>query len=105
MAATGGLVFLEPKIRHVFSSKYAVVSMLARTELAPTLSAQIMTAPIIWWHFGRLSLVSPLVNLLVLPFVPPLMLLGSIQLVLGWVVAPFSYALLHLIVVIINFFG
>ncbi len=121
VAATAGLVFLEPWLRKIItrmhttsalhasppkgSEKEGVLKFISESELIPTLSAQIVTAPIIWWHFGRLSLISPLVNLLVLPLVPPVMLLGALQLVFGWIIAPFSYALLHLIVVIVNIFG
>ena len=79
--------------------------VVMETELSPTLAAQITTAPIIWWNFGRLSLISPVVNMLVLPLVPMMMGLGAGQLVLGRLMAPFTYAVAHLFVVIVRWFG
>ncbi len=103
--ATAGLVWVEPWLRGGLEKlKIGLVAGILGTELVPTLSAQIATAPIIWWHFGRVSWISPLVNMLVLPLVPPLMLLGAVQLIGGWLTAPFVYSLLHLVVMIISWF-
>lgn len=49
--------------------------------LAPTAGAIIFTLPIISYYFGTLSLISPISNILVVPFVPLLMLLGSLCLI------------------------
>jgi|GEM_PF-1022152 len=49
-----------------------------RSELAPTLSATISTMPIILWNFGQISIISVLVNMLVLPVIPVIMFLGFI---------------------------
>lgn len=46
--------------------------------LAVAVGAQLMTEPIILHTFGRASLISPLVNLVVEPLVPPIMALGGI---------------------------
>lgn len=43
-----------------------------------TLAAQVLTLPIIFFGFGKISLVSPLANLLVGPIIPILMILGTI---------------------------
>lgn len=48
--------------------------------LRPTLGAIIVTAPIIALQFHTLSLIAPLANLVVLPFVSWVMLLGSLAL-------------------------
>jgi competence protein ComEC len=42
-----------------------------------TLAAQVLTIPLVVTHFGRLSLVAPLANLLILPVQPPIMALGG----------------------------
>lgn len=55
-------------------------SFLAET-LRPTIGAIIMTAPIIAFHFGTFSVIAPLANLLVLPFIPWIMLFGALSLV------------------------
>jgi competence protein ComEC len=106
LAATAGLIWVEPKIREGMERvKSSWMRVMMETELSPTLAAQITTAPIIWWNFGRLSLISPVVNMLVLPLVPMMMGLGAGQLVLGRLVAPFTYAVAHLFVVIVRWFG
>lgn len=46
-----------------------------RTTLAATLSAQIFTLPIIIYNFGRISLVSPLTNILIVPFLATITIL------------------------------
>jgi competence protein ComEC len=51
--------------------------------LTATLSAQIMVAPILVFYFHSLSIISPLVNLLVLPVVPVVMFLGAMTGVVG----------------------
>jgi competence protein ComEC len=53
-----------------------------------TLAAQIMTTPIILYTFGRLSLVSPLTNFLILPPQPMVMIWGGIATLLGLVWVP-----------------
>jgi len=52
-------------------------------SLGVSLAAQAATLPVILLDFGRLSLVSPVVNLLVAPFVAPAMGAGAIALVGG----------------------
>lgn len=48
-----------------------------RDALASTLAATIATAPLLVTQFERLSLISPIANLLVLPVVPMLMFFGT----------------------------
>ena len=49
------------------------------------MSAIIATLPLILYQFGRLSLVAPLVNVLVLWTIPWLMLLGFVAVMLSWI--------------------
>jgi competence protein ComEC len=51
--------------------------------LAVSLAAQAATLPLVLLHFGRLSLVAPLANLLVAPIVAPVMLAAAIALGAG----------------------
>ena len=44
-----------------------------RESFVASLAATLVTAPILFWHFGTLSLISPLVNLVILPFIPSVM--------------------------------
>jgi competence protein ComEC len=45
-------------------------------SLGVSLAAQAATLPIVLYHFGRLSLISPLANVLIAPLVAPAMLVG-----------------------------
>lgn len=109
VAATVGLVWLEPKIRAMVKPWLGVSKVVARVEILPTLAASLMTLPLIWWHFGRISWWGPLVNMLILPLVPLVMGLGAIMGLVGLVFAPGArligwgvYAVAHLMVVIIE---
>lgn len=73
--------------------------------LYPTLAATVATTPIIYYHFGRVSLISPWVNMLILPVIPLIMLLSALTLVGGQVLAWVAYPLLWWVVAIIRFYG
>lgn len=58
-----------------------------------TLAAQLTTLPLMLYHFGRLSLVSPLANMLVLPVQPAVMILGGLAAIAGMIWAPLGVPL------------
>jgi len=62
-----------------------------RSILAMTLSAQIFTLPILIYNFGYISQVAPLTNLLILPFLPYIMILGFICGFLGMLWTPLGW--------------
>ncbi len=53
-----------------------------------TFAAQITTLPIIAYHFNRISWVSFIANPVILPVQPPIMILGGISLILGFIWFP-----------------
>ncbi|OIO48596.1 MAG: hypothetical protein AUJ34_02815 [Parcubacteria group bacterium CG1_02_41_12] len=74
--ATVGLVYINPifqnytkRLPELFGVKEALVT---------TLSAMITTTPLILYQFGRLSLVAPLANILILPAIPLTMAIGFV---------------------------
>ncbi len=92
-AATLGLVYLSPILQRWLTPKAepAVLSGFAQSNrknilpkvllplkevLIATLSAQIAVLPLLVINFGRLSLIAPLANLLILLFIPATMFLG-----------------------------
>ena len=93
--ATLGLLYFQPilsKILKIENLKNAFLKVVMGDYLATTLAAIIMTTPIIMYNFGKASLIAPLANILVLPFVPIAMLLGFmagilslINITLGWI--------------------
>jgi competence protein ComEC len=64
------------------------------------------------WHFGSTSLIAPLVNLLILPWIPYLMLLGALALGAGWLSVPLgalvavpASALSSFVLFLVSWFG
>jgi len=83
-----------------------------RTTLAATLSAQIFTLPILIYNFGRISLVSPLTNILIVPFLALITILcfffgfaGIIFNPLGFVFSLFVWLSLTYLTFIIELFS
>lgn len=49
-----------------------------KLNLRITLSAQLFTLPVIFWHFRRISLISPVANLFISPVISPIVVLGLV---------------------------
>jgi len=79
-AATTGIMYLSPILSRSMS-KWPLVG----ENLAVTLAAQLTTWPIIVSSFGSISGLSLVVNLLVLPVIPLVMLLGAVLLGISFV--------------------
>ncbi len=73
-AATLGIVFFVPEFSKHLENSEDFFGL--KPLLITTMAAIISTMPLVLLHFGRLSLVAPVVNLLILPFLPYIMLLG-----------------------------
>lgn len=58
--------------------------------LGATLAAQVLALPIILYHFGNLSLVAPLANVVIVPLVPYAMLLGASALLINLIAQPLA---------------
>ncbi len=91
MAATLGMLVCAPLLRRMLEDRWvarssanaggtpAPLAALLREVavlLSATVAAQIGTLPIVWAHFGTLSLLALPANLLVLPLHPTIMVLG-----------------------------
>lgn len=72
--AVMGLVWVYPILDYYFQKLPDTLKI--KSMLLVTISAQIMALPILIYNFDRLSLVAPLANILILPFVPIAMALG-----------------------------
>lgn len=73
-AATVGIVLFTPLFQN-FTENWPKLFGLKNIFLV-TLAATISTLPLVIWYFGRLSVVSLMANLLILPAVPLAMLFG-----------------------------
>jgi competence protein ComEC len=76
-----------------FFEKFKKLPKLIKESLASTLSAQIFTFPILIYNFGQISLISPLSNVLILPFLPVITILGFIFPFFGIIFEPIGYLL------------
>lgn len=56
---------------------------MVREGIILTIAAQVLTLPLMFYSFGRVSLISPIANLLVAPLVPIAMLISSVVVVAG----------------------
>jgi len=70
--ATAGIIYFSPLLISFNKTNFNWINSL----VIPTLSALIMVTPIIMINFGRVSLVAPFTNVVVVPLVPLAMLLG-----------------------------
>ncbi|MFH1820561.1 MAG: ComEC/Rec2 family competence protein [Candidatus Nealsonbacteria bacterium] len=66
---------------------------LKSSILSVTLSAQVFTLPILIYNFGYFSLISPVTNILVVPFLPFVMILGFAGSIAGLIWLPLGYVL------------
>ncbi len=65
--------------------------LLIQDDLRITLAAQALTIPIIFWYFHRISLVSPLTNVLIGWTIFPVTALGFGSAIAGWLWLPLGY--------------
>lgn len=84
-----GVIIMSPLLTHYFfgPSKHG----LLRQTFIDTMSAQIMTMPIILYTFGQYATYALLANILVLPLIPFIMLASFVAGIAGIVLPSFSW--------------
>ncbi len=83
--ATAGLVaWASPLAARLAGPAPSRLRRYLAESLGVSLAAQAATLPIVLAEFGRLSLVAPVVNLVVVPLVAPAMAAGVVALAAGW---------------------
>lgn len=108
--ATFGLLEVSPRIEKYFL--WMPKTLELRKTFAATISAQIMTLPIIASSFGIMSLIAPLTNIIVLPLIPYIMLFvliagigAMIFIKLGTVLALIPLILIWYVIFVARFFS
>jgi len=108
--AFAGLMYISPVLENAI--KFIKLPKFIGAIFTETMGAQIAVLPIIIYNFGIISVVAPLVNILVLPFVPLSMLLGFVAgiggliwLELGKWLAALAWILLKYIIVVVETFS
>jgi len=84
--ATIGLIYFVPVLEKY--TKWLPQVFSIRESLTTTLSAIVLTTPLILFQFGRFSFLAPLANLLILPIIPVNMAIGFLAVVLGLIWIP-----------------
>ena len=107
--ATGGVLFITPKVMNLF--RFLPMRFKIRETMACTMAATIAVLPILLYLTGILSLVSLIANILILLFIPTAMLFIFITGISGFIspllAIPFgfiSYLILLYILSVIHFF-
>jgi len=107
-----GIIHLGPAFRNWLKFIPEAKFLNLRSIISMTLSAQIFTLPILVYNFGRVSLIAPLTNVLVLPIIYWIMLfgfifaiLGIIWLPLGWIFSLPAWFLLTYLTKIVDLFS
>ena len=116
-AATWGLLYLDPMIQRIFNNQFLIFNQFSNNQFLksfqsiladyfyPTLAATVATLPVILWWFGRVSVVSLLVNMLVLPLIPLAMALAAVAVLIPIPGALLAYVPLAWMVSVISLFG
>jgi competence protein ComEC len=109
--ATYGLIFAGDFLSKVTSCKNNFWKVILST-LGETTIAQIFVMPVLIYYFGQVSVLSPIANLFILPFIPLTMLLEFIALLfsfanfyVGIFFAKLIEPVLSYIIFVIKFFG
>jgi|SRR3989338_10460710 len=108
-AATLGIILFAKKEIIRPHSLHGKISQAIRQDLRISLSAQVFTAPLIFFHFKEISLIAPVSNLLVSFMVAPIMFIGlltvifgKISYVLGVVPSYLAYGMLKYMMIVIE---
>lgn len=108
--ATIGLIYLSPVFKQYFKwlpSKWGLQDIASAT-----IATQVFVLPFILFKMGTLSLIAPITNMIVLPFIPATMLFGFMTGILSFVseilATPFafvSHVLLSFEIKVVEVFG
>lgn len=109
--ATMGLIYFSPLLVEKFFKKLPEYLGL-KEALTSTLAAIIFTLPVILYNFGRLSVVAPIVNMLILPVIPWAMGAGFLSVAaaalwfsLGQIISWLAWFLLTYIIQMVKIFA
>jgi len=98
--ATLGLILVLPRLDQLLPGK----GLLLREDLLTTISAQILVWPLLAYHFGTISVLSPVVNALVLWTIPIITYIGLVTATIGMVISGISNLILVPIRLFLDYF-
>ncbi len=105
-----GLILFSPLLSKKFEKgRLAKTPVQIKSPLFETLSAQLFAFPLILYSFSRVSIIAPLTNVIILPFIPLTMFLGFVAAILGMIsrfageiIAYFPFFFLKYMIVAVN---
>ena len=110
--ATAGIIYFFPLIKFYLDKAGLIEKSGISALLALTLSAQLAVFPLLIYNFGKISVVSPITNILIIPLLPFLLSAFFVFLVFAFTFPPFAFIfslilwlLLEFIILIVNFFS
>jgi len=110
--ATLGIIYLTPIFANLLQKIKTFKDLNLSSLLGMTFGALTFTLPVLIYNFGYLSLVTPLTNILIIPFLPYLMglgfcflLLGAIWQPIGWFLSLPVWLLATYLIKIVEFFS
>ncbi len=108
--ATAGLIYCPEKIQSWF--RWLPNSFGIREAMTMTVAAQIFALPVIVGTFERFSVIAPIANVFVLPFIPLAMVFGFFAVMFGFlsgflgvVIGFCGYLILETVIFLVNFFA
>ncbi len=99
--ATIGLIYFVPILEKY--TKWLPSTFELRESFTTTLSAIILTTPLILFQFGRFSFLAPIANLLILPVIPINMAVGFLAVVFGLIWLPLGQVIAWISWVILTY--
>lgn len=107
-AAALGIIFVYPFLAR-WCARWPEILMVKQALLL-TIAAQVSTWPLISYHFGTISLVAPLANILIVPLLPLIMVFGFLSIaagmvywLLGWLLGWFVFLPLTFILTVSDY--
>lgn len=106
--ATVGIILFQSKILKFLQ----ILPKPFNEDLATTLSAQSLVVPVLFYHFGSISAISPVANALILWTIPLVTIIGFVYLATSFIIpvvaaliAWILWALLSIFVFVVELFG
>ncbi len=90
--ATASIIVFSPKFNKIFS----FLPKIIKEDWVTTLSAQVGVVPLLYYYFGQLNILSPVINVAVLWTIVPLTIIGMIAGIIGTIFEPLGRIILYL---------
>ncbi len=101
--ATLGIIIFGRYHNQKSQNAWQEIGRELKINFRTTISAQIFTVPLIIWKFRRLSLIAPLTNIIIGWTIGPIMSLGLLLCLAGWVFLPLGQVVGWIVWVLLTF--